>query len=557
LGIPPDFTLLHLADTSVILNPQLNSGRGIIAEELVAMQRRIVLFVLALFALTVVLGGCSGGRGETPQNNDPSLSDNGPSAGTPVPGGEIVVGIAQDLGASLDPHQMVAAGTAGLREVLFNVFEGLVKPTPDGELIPAVAEGFTVDGNVYTFTLREGVRFHNGDPVTVADVVYSIERSADATNVTTFVSALSVVTHVEAVDQRTVRIEIEAPDNEFLAFLTIAIIPAGYGDQAGHPIGTGPFRFVSHTPQESLVLERFEDYWGTPAYLDRVTFRIFGSGDALALALGAGAVDIAGHLTVDMVRQIPPTHYYLEGTMNLVQALYLNNLVEPLDNVLVRRALSYAVDVQQIMDILSGGMGHPTGSGMHPGFVRYFHEGLVGFYPHDPQRARELLAEAGFPDGFDLTITVASNYTPHVITAEIIVEQLRAVDVRAVIELVEWTWWVSEVNVGRQFEATVIGIAARDLTARSMLERWVSDNSRNFINFYSPEYDAVFAQAQATTDMEEQVRLYRRLQEILAEEAASVYLQDMVNLVAINRDLAGFRFYPLSAIDLSTVHFVG
>jgi len=451
---------------------------------------------------------------------------------------------------------MVAAGTAGTREVLFNVFEGLVRPTPEGELVPAIAESFSIDGTVYTFTLREGVRFHNGDLVTVEDIVYSIERSADAESVYTFVSALSVVTRVEAIDERMVEIEIAEPDNEFLSFLTIAIIPAGYEDQARNPIGTGPFRFVSHTPQESFVLERFADYWGKPAYLDRVTFRIFGSGEARAMALSAGAIDIAALLTIDMVRQLPGDFYYLTAPLALVQALYLNNAVPPLDNVLVRRAMAYAADIGQIMDILADGAGYPLGSMMIPGLPRYFHEGLVGFYPHDPDRARELLAEAGFPDGFDLTITVPSNYAPHVITAEILVEQLRAVGIHAVIDLVEWAHWVSEVNQGRRFEATVIGIAARDLTARSMLERFVSDNGRNMTNFYSAEYDRIFALAQGATDDAERVRLYRELQEILAYEAASVFLQDRVNFVAINGQLRGFTFYPIYVLDLAPIHFV-
>ena len=519
------------------------------------MKSGIAILLLTLLALIVVLGGCAGDRGER-NENDPSETHSGTPIGTAVSGGEIVVGIAQDLDSSLDPHQMVAAGTAGTREVLFNVFEGLVRPTPDGDLVPAVAERFSVEGTVYTFTLREGVRFHNGDFVTVEDIVYSIERSADATSVSTFVSALSVVTRVEAMDEETVEIEIEAPDNEFLAFLTIAIIPAGYGDQARNPVGTGPFRFVSHTPQESLVLERFDDYWGRTAYLDRVTFRIFGSSEAMVAALHAGAIDIAGHLTVDMARQLPADFYYLTGAMSLVQALYLNNAVPPLDNVLVRRAMSYATDVHQIMDILADGLGYPLGSMMFPGFPRYFHEGLVDFYPRDPERAGELLAEAGFPDGFDLTITVPSTYTRHVITAEILVEQLRAVGINATIDLVEWAFWVSEVNQGRRYEATVIGIAARDLTARSMLERFVSDNGRNMTNFHSPRYDEVFALAQAATDEAEQVRLYRELQEILAVEAASVFLQDFANIVAVNGRLGGFTFYPIYVLDIAPIHFV-
>jgi len=364
---------------------------------------------------------------------------------------------------------MIAAGTAGTREVLFNVFEGLVRPTTDGELIPAVAESYAIDGTRYTFTLRDGVRFHNGDLVTVEDVVYSIKRSADESNPSTFVSALSVVTGVEAVDNRTVVIEIAEPDNEFIAHLTVAVIPEGYENQSLNPVGTGPFRFVSFSPQENMILERFDEYWGCPAELDRVTFHVYDSIDTAILAMNAGMIDIASHFSVDQIRQLSDDFYSLEGSMNLVQALFLNNAVPPLDDVRVRQALNYAVNLQEIMDILADGNGFPVGSGLHPALSRCFNADLIGYYPYDPERAKELLAQAGLEDGFDLQIIVPAVYTPHVITAEIIVEQLRSVGIRAKIFQVEWTYWVSEVNRGRNFEATVVGLAASNLTARTML----------------------------------------------------------------------------------------
>lgn len=526
------------------------------------MKRTVTLILLALLAFTITLGGCTNNSGAEETDSPPPVADNPSPSGTPVHGGEIIVGIAQDLGSSFDPHQMAAAGTAGLREVLFNVFEGLVRPTPDGELVPAIAESFSVDGTVYTFTLRDGVRFHNGDLVTVEDVVYSIARSADAEQASTFVAAFSVIHRVEAIDDRTVEIEIEAPDNAFLALLTIAIIPADYDDQAQNPIGTGPFQFVSHTPQDNLVLRRFDDYWGQPAYLEQVTFRIFGSGDAMAMALSAGAVDIAGQLTSDMVRQIPDDFYYLAGPMNLVQALWLNNAVPPLDNVYARYALAWAIDVDEIIALLYDGEGFPIGSSMPPSFTRYFHEDLVNTFTDQAGEgvdtrsvALDMLELAGLPDGFDLTITVPGNQTPHVLTAEIIAEQLRAVNINVTIDLVEWAWWLSEVNSGRNFQSTITGIAARDITARSFMERWVSDNSRNFINFYSPEYDAIFTEAQNTTDETEQARLYRELQEIVTNEAGSVFLQDLVNFVGINGNLSGWQFYSIYVMDLATVHF--
>ena len=498
-------------------------------------------------ALVLAFGACSAPAAE---------EAGGPIEGTAYSGGAMIIGIAQDLDASFDPHQMIASGTAGTRELMFNVFEGLVRPMPDGTLVPAVAAAVEVDGARYTFTLREGVQFHNGAPVTVDDVVYSLDRARDSAQTATFITALGAIASVQAIDEETVVIELYEADNAFLAFLTVPIIPAGYENQAQSPIGTGPFRFVSHTPQEALVLERFDAYWGTPAYLDEVTVRIFASGEAMALALQAGAIDLAGHLTYDMVQGIGADFYYVGGSMNLVQALFLNNEHTPFDDVRVRRAMHYAVDVGQIMDLLSGGIGHPLGSMMHPAFTRYFHEGLVDLYPHDPARARELLAEAGVADGFSFTITVPGNYTPHVITAEVLVEQLRAVGIEAELNLVEWAYWVSEVNQARNFEATVIGIAARDLTARSMLERFVTDNGRNFINFNSAAYDELFWETQAEEDAEAQVALYRALQEMLAYEAASVFLQDLTNFVAMRETIAGFTFYPIYVLDLARLHFV-
>ena len=511
---------------------------------------------LLLLAFLFILSACSANRPPSETGNGTQPGD-ALQTGAPTHGGEIVVGIAQNLDSSLDPHQMIAAGTAGTREVLFNVFEGLVRPTPDGELVPAVSESFVIEGTRHIFTLREGVRFHNGDLVTVEDIVYSISRSADASDTLTHVPALSVVTGVEAIDGRTVVIEIAEPDNEFLAHLTVAIIPAGYENQALRPIGTGPFRFVSFSPQENLILERFEDYWGTPAYLDRVTFHVYGSVDAAILAMNAGAIDIASHFSIDQVRQLSDDFYHLEGSMNLVQALFLNNAVPPLDDLRVRQALNYAVDVRQIMAILADGSGTPIGSGLHPALTRYFNADLVGYYPHDPERARELLADAGLADGFDLQITVPAVYTPHVITSEVIAEQLRAVGVRVSINLVEWTYWVSEVNRGRNFESTVIGLAAANLTANTMLERYVSDNGRNFVNFTSADYDATHRRARAATSDTERISLYMELQEILAREAASVFLQDLSNLVAINRKLEGFQFYPIYVMDMASVYYRG
>lgn len=514
------------------------------------MKKKLLALFLALVMVGAVLPGCGDG------SKDPGGQGNNGKTGEPVKGGEITVGIAQDLDDSLDPHQTVAAGT---REVLFNIFEGLVKPNSDGEMIPAVAEKYTLseDGTTYTFTLREGVKFHNGQTVTAEDVVYSINRCAAVPEgqEKPLVAAFSAVKSVEALDEKTVAVTIAQRDLEFISYMTAAIIPADYENQDTAPVGTGPFKFVSRTPQQDFVMERFEDYWGAPAWLDKVTYKICENADALVMNLNGGSIDLCAHLTSAQASQLNQNFQVLEGTMNLVQAIYLNNQAKPFDNQLVRQALCYAIDRQGIMDMVADGHGTAVGSSIYPAFTKYFLPELVDKYPHSVEKAKELLAQAGYPDGFDMTISVPNNYQPHMDTAEVVAEQLREAGINVTIQPVEWSTWLDTIYNGRQFQATVVGVDAANMTARAMLERFTSDYGKNFINYNNPAYDALFQQAINAQDEAEQTDLYKQMETMLADTAANVYIQDLCDLVAMRQDLGGLKFYPIYVLDLSTVHF--
>lgn len=512
---------------------------------------RILALLTAALCLAAALCGCGGGKPGDTDSPDGTVS--GSPASDPDKDG-IVVAVAQDLDDSLDPHHMEAAGT---REVLFNVFEGLVKPDSEGNLIPAVAEEYVVNdsGDVYTFTLREGVRFHNGETVTVGDVLFSLRRCMGEDGGVPLVDGFDNVKSVEAPDEKTVVITLNEGTTAFLASLTAAIIPENYDDQATAPVGTGPFRFVSRKAQESFVMERFDDYWGEKAKLKTVEFRIIENASALVMSLKSGAVDLCAHLTQVQAEEVGDAFNILEGTMNLVQAVYLNNAVAPLDNVKVRQAMSYAIDREQIMLYLANGRGTAVGSSIYPAFGKYFMPELADYYTFDTAKAKALLAEAGYPDGFDLEITVPSNYQPHMDTASVVVEQLRAIGIRAEIRPVEWSTWLSETYQGRDYEATVIGFDAKTLTAQAMLDRWRSDADNNISNFSDAEYDRVYAEACATVDDAEQTKLFKRCEEILTEQAANLYIQDMCDLVAMKNTLDGYPFYPLYAMDLSTVYY--
>lgn len=511
--------------------------------------KRIILMVLAL-AMTVSLCACAGGKDTS--SADPI------EAPARAAANEINVAIPQDLDDSLDPHMSVAAGT---REVNFNIFEGLVKADPDGNIVEAVAEKVEVtkNGTVYVFTVREGVKFHNGEEVTADDVVFSISRCAGMLddNYYSASGTLSCIESVKKTGDRTVEITLKAPNAEFLAYLATtnaAIIPDDYEDQATAPIGTGPFKFVSRSPQENFVMERFDDYWGEKAKLQKVNYLIMESG-SWVMSLKSGAIDLVAHMTADQVKSVEDQYVIEKDTMKLVQAMYLNHSFEPFSDVRVRQALCYAVDKQAVTDFVLDGYGVPIGSSMFPAFGRYFVPELTDYYTQDIEKAKALLKEAGYENGFEFTLTVPSNYPQHVQTGEVIAEMLKQIGVTAKIQQVEWATWTGDIYANRNFEATIVGFDASTLTASALLQRWVSDYGKNMINYNNPEYDALYAKAAVCADMDEQTELFKQMLTILTQDAANVYIQDMYDMVAVNPYLDGLTFYPMYVLDMSTIQW--
>ena len=536
------------------------------------MKKRLLAGILAFCVAGAALVGCGSGstsggsttgsaEGSTEAAAEDAAAKDAAASGEAAAAqtqrakdNEIVIGIAQDLDQSLDPHIAVAAGT---KEVMFNVFEGLVKYDPDGNTIPAVASEYTIsdDGLTYTFKLRDGIKFHNGDAVDLDDVIYSITRCQTDENVNTQTStSLACIESMEKADDSTLVLTLSEPNTELMSILTLAILPADYDKQDTEPVGTGPYKFVSRTAQESVVLERFEDYWGTPGNIDKVTYKIEEKAESLVLGLESGALDLVSHLTTTQVNELNADDFNIEqGYMNLVQALYLNNAKAPFDDERVRQALCYAIDRQGILDMAFDGYGFLIGSNVFPSFTKYYDESLVDYYTVDQQKAKDLLKEAGYENGFTMTITVPSNYQPHCDTAEVIVEQLAEIGITATLNRVDWNTWVNDTYGARNFEATVIGLTADPLTARSLLERFKSDAGNNFINYNNAEYDELFAKAVTTYDDAEQVEVYKALEKNLTEHAASVYIQDMADMIAVRKGLTGLTFYPLYVLDVSTL----
>lgn len=470
-------------------------------------------------------------------------------------GGQIKVGITQEPDF-LDPHLAVAAGT---KEILFNLFQGLVRLTPEGAFEPCLATSWEVeeDGLAYRFYIREGVKFHNGQEMGLDDVVYSLERAAGLAGHQRLVYELRDITAVEADPaSKSVLVRQKNVNPDLISLLTTAIIPAGYEEQASQPIGTGPFQFKSYTPQVSLVLERFPDYWeADKPQLDQVTFQIYGDMDAAYLELMAGQIDVFPYLTAEKAESLKDKYQVVAGGANMLQVLAFNNDRKPLDNPLVREAINLAIDRDQLVEMIMGDYGRPVLSGMTPSMGPYYNGDLLANRKPDPEAAKAKLAEAGYPDGLELTVTAPANYLIHVDTANLLASQLEKAGIKLKIKTVEWGTWLEKVYAGRDYQMTIIALTYDYFTPSDVLNRYMTDSEDNFINYKSEDYDDLAREAASEVDEAKREQVYQDMQALLLKDNASAFLQEPFNVTAVKKGLTGYVQYPAYVLDMSTVAY--
>ena len=470
-------------------------------------------------------------------------------------GGTVTVGITQEPSV-FDPHTVVAAGD---KEILFNVFEGLYKFDSDGNLNPCLATDVEITENstVYTFTIRDGVTFHNGNPMTADDVVYSLKRAAGLLDGqdAALVAELDGIKSVEVKDGKVV-VTLESSNSELLSYFTAAIIPDEVSDIGATPIGTGPFKFDSYTIGQDVTLLKNENYWIPELpYIDKAVFKITADMDAGLIELQNGTIDIYPYLTPDRTSQLDPNSFEIQQKgSNMVQIFALNNSVKPLNDKRVREAICYAINRDDLIKVTMDGAGEPLTTAMSPAMGKYYDTSLDGTYKQDIEKAKSLLAEAGYANGFDLTITVPSNYLVHVNTAVELKSELAAVGINCTINQVDWATWLSDTYQGRNFESTVIALTS-NYAPYDVLNRYQTNESGNFINYSNPKVDELMAQILLETDDAKKVDYYHQVLGLLLEDAASCYLQDPANIVAVSKRISGYTLYPMYVQDLSKVKF--
>jgi len=457
----------------------------------------------------------------------------------------------------LDLTATPASATAAI--VHYNVQETLVKVDRTGRLVPGLAERWhTADSRNYTFFLKRGVRFHNGRPFTAADVKFAIERAMDPATKHPHRNHYDAVGDIIVADDHTVTFSLKSANANFL--LTLArqgsvIYPREAVDSLkSNPVGTGPFKMGEWARGDRITLVRNPHYHvkGLPR-LGRVTFRFIPDPNAALAAVKAGDVDASlfglGPEHVQDLRGDARFQVIVGDTTNDV-VMAMNNARKPFTDVRVRRAITHAVNKPEIVKGAMFGMGRILGSNVDP-LNPYFVD-VSGVVPHDPARARALLAEAGYPKGFDAVLKVAPQYYYTVRTGEIVVDQLKKVGVNVRIEQVEWGQWLARVYcrppcTEPDYDLTIIGHA----------EAWDIGNYANpryYFRYDSPRFQALFRQSEVTLDDRARRDLYARMQRVLAEEAPVVFLYVHPRLAAARKGVQGlWKDLPALAADLSEV----
>lgn len=450
---------------------------------------------------------------------------------------------------SLNPYKMVSSGT---EEIMLNVFEGLLMPNTKGELIPAIAEEYSVseDGLYYTFKIREGIKFHNGNPLDVKDVEFSLKRMSGKDGFPPSSALFQEIEDIKVLDGNRVQIKLKEADSAFIYSLTEGIVPDENADQLDkNPIGTGPFRIAQYDREQQLVLDRFDDYWGEKAKVDRVTIFVVPNNETAFLKLLSGEINMLSRVDSKRVNELKNFNN-VSAPQNTVQIFALNNDVKPFDDERVRKAINLAINKDEIIAGVMGGDGIKLETNMSPVMSKFCIDNIGE--KQNIEEAKKLLTESG-NSNLTFTIKVPSNYQMHVDTAQIIAEQLKNIGVTAKIETIEWTTWLSDVYSGRKYEGTIVGLSGK-LDPYSILRRYTSDYKSNFFNFKDAEYDELIQNAKESTVDEIIVTNYKKAQEILRDKQAAIYIMDPKLITTLDKKISGFEYYPLSYINFSKMN---
>ncbi|MGZ8362920.1 MAG: ABC transporter substrate-binding protein [Caulobacteraceae bacterium] len=464
------------------------------------------------------------------------------------------------LGLPLEPPNLdpTTGAAAAVDEVLYaNVMEGLVRIDADGQIQPALATNWEVspDGLVYVFHLRSGVRFHNGAQFDASIVKFTLDRARASDSANVQKDALGVIRSVEVIDPQTVKLTLTRASNRLLYVLAwgdcVMVEPNSVKDIAAHPVGTGPFRFGEWRRGDSVTLVRNDAYWGKPAQVRGVVFKFIADPTAAFAAMKAGDLDAfpdfpAPENLAEFKKD--PRFRVVVGLTQGETILGINNRSKPLSDVRVRRAIAYAIDRQAIIKAGLFGYGAPIGSHFAPQAQGYVD--LTGAYPYNPAKARALLAEAGYPNGFELSLKLPPPFYARR-GGEIIASQLAQVGIRVKSENLEWAQWLDQVLKNHNFDLTIV-------SHTEPMDYDIYGRPDYYFGYQNPEFNRLLAAQDAATDPRQQLELLAAIQRKLSDDAVNAWLFQFPRLGVWRADVRGlWPNSPIQADNVTGAYFEG
>lgn len=460
------------------------------------------------------------------------------------------------LGMALEPPNLDPTGgaAAAIDEVVYaNIFEGLTRFQADGSVHPALASEWSIedDGKRYVFTLRSGVKYHDGGDFTAEDVKFSLDRARGENSTNAQKGLFANISNVEVVDDVTVAISLENPDGNLLFNLAwgdaIILDTESANSAATSPVGTGPFKFSNWVQGDRIEIERNDDYWGDAVALEKATFKFISEPTAAFAALMAGDVDaFPNYPAPENLPQLEadPRFAVVLGSTEGETILSMNNQSEELSDIRVRKAIAHAIDRQAIIDGAMFGYGTPIGSHFaphHPSYIDLTDNSLF-----DQDMARQLLEEAGVAG--DLTLSLKLPPPAYARRGgEIIAAQLREVGIDTNIENVEWAQWLEQVFKGKDFDLTIVshtepldvGIYARD---------------DYYFQYNNPNFNDLMAAFNTETDPEQRDIMLKQAQTLISEDYVNGFLFQLAKTGVANIKINGlWENQPTQANDLTGV----
>ncbi|MCC6179767.1 MAG: hypothetical protein IT305_31020 [Chloroflexi bacterium] len=476
------------------------------------------------------------------------------AAGTPKRGGVLIVG-ATDEAASLDPHWQNALARQQRTQ---NIYSYLVQADNDLRIQPDLAEKWELspDGKIHTFSLRKGVKFHNGRELVADDVKYSLERIRDPNKASQGKGLMASIDGIETPDKYTAKVVLKEPDSGLLAALASAwgaIVAKEDVDKNGGSLdkadgGSGPYTIEEWIPNQSLKLKRFPDYYDkNVAFLDGITFQIIPEETAIIAQLRSGNVHLTAlkdNKNYQVVKDVPNLDT-LRGPRLGFDYLDIDNQREPFNKLEVRQAIQAALDRQEFLSVCTSDLGKLIAP-VPPALKDYaLDPATLPEYKQDLNKAKELLAKAGVPDGFKTSIEIIPQFATMVTGAQVLADQLKKVGIEVEIKQYEYGVWLDRFNA-HQFDLAwniTGGNADPDPLLRSRLHSKTGANQNNLTD---TEIDKLLEEGKAISDLAKRKEHYANVQRVLVQKVPQIWMFSSDLIHVMKKSVKGYESHPSS-----------